>query len=91
MVLSMKIDSNLSNPWLDSIGRAAEDTTPGSKQAEKNSAQVEFPQDRFTPSQAPTDQSHAEKVAALQNAVNDGTYSVSAEDIADAILREWNA
>lgn len=91
MVLDMKIDSNLSHPWLEPIGRAAEEATPPDKPAEAKQAQAAFPEDRFTPSSTAADPSRAEKVQRLQAAINDGRYNVSAEDLADAILRDWKA
>jgi len=88
----MKIDNNLPNPWLDAIGRSdLEGVTPEKKSSGDKPAQAGFPEDSLTLRNAGSDDVRAEKVAALQRAVADGSYEVSSESIADAMLREWRA
>lgn len=86
----MKIDSNLSNPWLESIGRSTTDNVPASgKSVDVKQASPEFPDDTLSISNASGEDIRADKVEALQSAIANGSYEVSAESIADAIVREW--
>jgi flagellar biosynthesis anti-sigma factor FlgM len=86
----MKVDSNLSNPWLESIGRSTTDSVPAnSKSIDAKQTSPEFPDDTLSIRNAPGGDIRADKVEALQSAIANGTYDVSAESIADAIVREW--
>jgi flagellar biosynthesis anti-sigma factor FlgM len=85
----MKIDS-LQNPWLASIEQA----NVQSRQTAKHSDEKEsgpFPEDSVEISHPGIDGVRTEKVAALQNAIANGSYQVDAVDIADAMLRDWQA
>jgi flagellar biosynthesis anti-sigma factor FlgM len=91
----LKIDNYVSNPWLDPVSRpktegsaAVASTASGSP--DRNAAtKSAFPEDSVHVSSVASDDVRANKVEALQRALAAGTYQVSTEDIADAILRDW--
>jgi flagellar biosynthesis anti-sigma factor FlgM len=92
----MKIDGNLPNPWLDALTRPKTEETKATAPAASNSVpdqgtKAQLPDDRVDVSSSPADTGRSEKVQALQQAIANGTYQVSSEDIADAILRDWKA
>jgi len=85
----MKVDSNLSNPWLECIGRPTDGLPATSKSIDGKQVSPEFPDDTLSITSAPEGDIRADKVEALQSAIANGSYEVSADSIAEAMVREW--
>jgi flagellar biosynthesis anti-sigma factor FlgM len=87
----MKITNNPPNPWLDAVGRSktSEGAPPAGKAADEKPNQAEFPADHLEIRNAPGDEMRSAKVERLQRAIASGHYQVSSEDIAQAMLRDW--
>lgn len=88
----MKIDGNIPNPWLQT------DEVPKNDSRRVSASEIAIDQNRdafpsdvaqvraFTADSATA---RADKVAGLQRAMASGKYQVPDEEIADAMLREW--
>jgi anti-sigma28 factor (negative regulator of flagellin synthesis) len=86
----MRVTDNLLNPWLDQVGQSKND--PAARTENKSDAKQQasaLPGDELMVRNVAGDEIRADKVAALQRAVASGTYTVPAEELADAMLRDW--
>ena len=86
----MRVTDNLLNPWLDQVGQSKNDAAVRTENKSDAKQQPSaLPGDELNVRNAAGDEIRADKVAALQRAMAGGTYTVSAEDVADAMLRDW--
>lgn len=87
----MRVTDNLLNPWLDQVGQAKNDPAVRAENKSEGKQPASLPSDELSVRNGAGDEVRADKVAALQRAVAGGNYTVSAEDLADAMLRDWQA
>jgi anti-sigma28 factor (negative regulator of flagellin synthesis) len=87
----MKIEGDIPNPWLQTESVSRTEQT-ASHRKEEGDVKDTFPCDVANVRAGTTDSTaRSEKVVALQRAVATGNYNVVVDDIADAILRDWQA
>ena len=93
----MRVDSNLPNPWLESLTSSKTESHKTNGGSAPSHAHVEdhgaedLPADSFAIKSPALDTPRADKIEALQRAIAGGAYDVSAENIADAMIRDWQA
>lgn len=94
----MRVDNNLPNPWLDSSvslktenQRTGGATAPNSVPVDDLRTATELPADSLEIKSPALDAPRMDKIEALQRAIAGGTYNISAENIADAMIRDWQA
>ena len=86
----MKIDNYLPNPWLDALPSKTDGPTASTGRAsDEKQTQTAFPSDIFDAKNTVSTDIRADKVEALQRVIASGAYQVSAENIADSMLRDW--